>query len=89
MSVQLIHQLVKAAGESAEVCGGRVHYIDDEGKRVVLGGPEGESNTFGLTDAGRALLEAKAKKAVKGRKSEPAGEPAEDPAGSTDTLDDL
>ncbi len=85
MSVQLIQQLVKAAGASAEVCGGRVSYLDDAGKKTVLGGPSGETNTFGLTPEGQALLEAKARKAVKARKAE--AEPEAAPM--SDELPDL
>lgn len=58
MSAELIKQLLDAGRDSgAEVVGGTVIATID-GKNVRLGGPEGESNTFGLTEEGRAVLSA-------------------------------
>ena len=68
MSTRLINELVKAAGAGAEVCGGRVVALVD-GVKTVLGGPLNESNTFELTDAGRAVLEAKKPKAKKAKEA--------------------
>ena len=57
MSIELVKQLVDAAGSTAEVCGGNVVALV-EGKKTLLGGPSGDSNTFSVTDEGRAVLDA-------------------------------
>lgn len=58
MSVKLMQELLEAAGDTAELCGGSVlGWVD--GKKVRLGGPLNDSNTFELTAEGRELLQPK------------------------------
>lgn len=59
MSIQLMLQLKKAAGATAECSGGNLSAVVD-GKRVLLGKTNNETKTFEITDAGKELLSPKA-----------------------------